>query len=461
MSERVLIVDDEQTLARSIAQFLAHRGFSVETAADGEAALACLEQSSFDCVATDMRMPRCDGLELLSRMREAGCTEPVVVMSAHGSFELAVDVMKLGVQDFLRKPVDLNELEAVIRRSISAARMHRELAYLRERDAGAEQSQLPVAESESMRSICAEIGRLALVAQKLEPGDAPPLLITGETGTGKSFLARHFHHLIASDADVPFIEVNCTNLPVGLVDSELFGHERGAFTDAKSSRKGLVEAAEGGSLYLDEIGNLDVGIQGNLLSVIEDKTLRRVGGSDVRRVNVRFVASTNADLEACIDDGRFRSDLFFRLATFRIHVPPLRERREDIGPLADRFLERLSAKYGGMRQLTDPSRQALGGYDWPGNIREMRNVLERAVVLAPDGKIEPRHLAGVSGTSHVTQPGVATTFALPQEGIDWEKMESDLLDQALDRTGGNLTAAARLLGMSRSRLRYRLERHKT
>ena len=242
----------------------------------------------------------------------------------------------------------------------------------------------------------------------------------------------------------------------------MFGHERGAFTDAKSSRKGLVEAAEGGTLYLDEIGNLDLGIQGNLLSVIEEKTVRRVGGTDARRVSVRIVASTNADLEAWIKDGRFRADLFFRLGAFRIHVPPLRERPEEIDPLADRFLERLSVKYGGVqRRLSDESRRILGGYDWPGNIREMRNVLERAVVLATEGEIVPVHLAGISGADRREEAGgAAKGLVLPEEGIDWERMESELLDQALARTGGNLTAAARLLGMSRSRLRYRLERQK-
>ncbi len=459
MTQRILIVEDEQMLARSMAQFLVHRGFTVETAPDGQAALERLEKHSFDCVATDIRMPRCDGLQLLERMRDAGCTEPVVVMSAHGSFELAVDVMKLGVQDFLRKPVDLNELEAVLRRSIATARMRRELAHLRDRAAGAERFPVPIAESQSMQEICAEIRRLALAARKLEPSDSPPMLLTGETGTGKSLLARYFHRLVADD-DVPFIEVNCTNLPSGLVESELFGHERGAFTDAKGSRKGLVEAAEGGTLYLDEIGNLDPGMQGNLLSAIEEKTIRRVGGTDARSVNVRFVASTNADLEACIDDGRFRSDLFFRLATFRIRVPSLRERREDIEPLLDRFLEQLSAKYGGApRRISDEGRQILREYDWPGNIREMRNVLERAVVLATDGEIATSHLPGISGASVEAKAGGAPgTLVLPEQGIEWERMESDLLQQALARTGGNLTAAARLLGMSRSRLRYRLAR---
>jgi DNA-binding NtrC family response regulator len=203
-------------------------------------------------------------------------------------------------------------------------------------------------------------------------------------------------------------------------------------------------------------------MQGNLLSAIEEKTIRRVGGTDARHVNLRFVASTNADLESCIDDGRFRPDLFFRLATFRIRIPPLRERREDIDPLLDHFITRLSAKYGGApRRLSDEGRKILRGYDWPGNIREMRNVLERAVVVAADGEITATHLPGLSGSNPGTSPsGTAGRLVLPEEGIDWEETESDLLDQALARTGGNLTAAARLLGMSRSRLRYRLERKK-
>ena len=462
MSERVLIVEDEPAIAGSIAQFLGRHGFAVETASDGQSALERLEHGSFDCIATDLRMPRLGGVEMIARLREAGCTDPVVVMSAHGSFELAVDVMKLGVQDFLRKPVDLNELEAALRRAIAASRMQRELTYLRDQHSGAAQFPEPVVEAASTRAICAELRRLALVARELAPGDTPPLLITGETGTGKSLLARYFHRLVAAGADAPFIEVNCTNLPAGLVDSELFGHEKGAFTDARTSRKGLMEAAEGGTLYLDEIGNLDLGIQGNLLSAIEDKTVRRVGGTAVRRVDVRIVASTNADLERAIDDGRFRSDLFFRLATFRIHVPPLCERREDIDVLASHFLERLSQKYAGApRALTDESRRILRDYDWPGNIREMRNVIERAVVLAPDGVIAPAHLSGIARPEAARGPEAGPCgFVLPESGIDWERMETDLLDQAMRRAGGNLAAAARLLGMSRSRLRYRLERPK-
>jgi DNA-binding NtrC family response regulator len=395
-------------------------------------------------------------------MKEAGCTEPVVVLSAHGTFEVAVDAMKLGVLDFLRKPVDLNDLEAALRRSISIAQMRRELDYLRDRNSGSDEFPEPIGEAPSMQAIRQEVRRLARVARELGPGDTPPLLITGETGTGKSLLARYFHRRVAEE-NAPFIEVNCTNLPASLIESELFGHERGAFTDAKTSRKGLVEAAEGGTLYLDEIGHLDPGMQGNLLSAIEEKTIRRVGGTEIRQVKVRFVASTNADLETAIREGRFRSDLFYRLAAFRVELPPLRERGEDIEPLVNHFIERLSAKYGGRQPtISDAGRKLLRDYDWPGNVREMRNILERAVIVCAGGEILPEHLAGISPRQHdeavPERSAVQETFQLPEEGVDWERLESEILDQALARTDGNLTAAARLLGMSRSRLRYRLKR---
>jgi DNA-binding NtrC family response regulator len=464
MTERILIVEDEEVLARSIAQFLSRRGFTVETAPDGEAALERLGKRSFDAVATDIKMPHCDGLQLLTRMKEIGCSEPVIVLSAYGTFEAAVDAMKLGALDFLRKPIDLEQLEVVLRRTISLAQTRRELAYLRQRHAGSEEFPAPIGESAAIRAIRQEVERLAGAARGLDPGESPAVLITGETGTGKGLVVRYYHRL-ASEDEAPFIEVNCTNLQAGLIESELFGHERGAFTDAKTSRKGLVEAAEGGTLYLDEIGHLDPGIQGNLLTAIEEKTIRRLGGTDTRRVRVRIVASTNADLETAMREGRFRSDLFYRLATFRITVPPLRERNEDIECLAAHFLKRLTTKYGGPpRALGKGTFDLLRSYDWPGNVRELRNILERAVVLAPGVEILPAHLPGLlrpgRGDGDPTEhPGrLPGSFLLPEEGIDFEELESRLLDQALVRSAGNVAAAARLLGMSRSRFRYRLKR---
>ncbi|MFQ5702146.1 MAG: sigma 54-interacting transcriptional regulator, partial [Acidobacteriota bacterium] len=282
------------------------------------------------------------------------------------------------------------------------------------------------------------------------------------TGTGKSLIIRYFHRLVASP-DAPFIEVNCAGLQPSLIESELFGHERGAFTDAKTSRKGLFEAAEGGTLYLDEIGHLDPEIQGNLLAAIEEKTIRRLGGTRSRHVNVRIVASTNADLEAAMKQGRFRSDLYFRLTAFQLAVPPLRERPEDIDRLAEHFLERLAVKYGAMpRTLAADTLHLLRSYDWPGNARQLRNLMEHAVVLAEGPQILPCHFPGISrrATGHPTPPPTPghRTFTLPPEGIDFEDLESSALDQALERSGGNIAQAARLLGMSRSRFRYRLRR---
>lgn len=464
MNQRVLIVEDEEVLARSMARFLQRRGFLVETASDGNDAWDRLRAKSFDVVTTDIRMPECDGLELLERMKDEGLTEPAIVMSAHGNFEKVVAAMRLGARDFLRKPVDLEELEVVLRRSMADAQLRHELAYLRRRDAEACEFKEPLGESAAMVEIRDCIRNLGEVASRLAPGEVPPLLITGETGTGKGLLARYFHRL-ASRQDAPFIEVNCTTLQPMLIASELFGHERGAFTDAKMAKKGLFEAAETGTLYLDEIGHLQPEIQGNLLTAIEEKTIRPVGGREQRHVNVRIVATTNVDLEQSIARRQFRSDLYFRLATFQIKLPPLRDRREDIRQLATALLDQFSVKYGVRDQtIAENAVNLLESYDWPGNVRELKNFLERAVILAGSGSIEARHLQGLVEQRSEAKDGMKAPacprFHLPEEGIDLDLLEADLLEQAKAKTKGNVAAAARLLGMTRSRFRSRLRRRR-
>ncbi|MFQ5719084.1 MAG: sigma-54-dependent transcriptional regulator [Acidobacteriota bacterium] len=469
MNHRVLIVDDEAVLVDSMARYLSRRGFVVETAADGDEAWERLRTRSFDAVATDIRMPRCDGLALLARMRDAGCSEPAIVMSAHHGFEPVVAAMKAGARDFLRKPVDLGELETVLRRSMAEAQVRQELAYLRARDAGSGEFTTPIGSSVQMRDVRSQVKNLARAASRLTPAATPPFLITGETGTGKGLVARYYHRLVSA-GDAPFIEVNCTNLQPTLVESELFGHERGAFTDAKVARKGLFEAAEGGTLYLDEIGHLQPGVQGNLLTAIEEKTIRPVGGSVGRPVNVRIVATTNVDLEQAIEDGCFRSDLYFRLSAFQVQLCPLRERRDDIPALASAFLRRFRSKYGGMhRPMSDAVARLLDEYDWPGNVRELKNVLERAVVLAGPSPVDVRHLRGLReepGRDPASAPesaarSVGVGFRLPDTGIDLDVLADSLMEQALVATGGNITAAARMLGITRSRFRSRRRRRQS
>src|SRR5918911_4628072 len=335
----VLIVDDERTLARTIKVFLAESGYEAEVASDAEQALELLERLRPDVVFADVRLPGMSGIELLRRIREFDAAIPVIVMTAYGTIEGAVEAVKLGAFDYLKKPVDLEELKLMADRARETSLLKQELSYYR-RSAGRD---LPfggiLGESPAMRAVMEQARQIAALEE------TPPVLITGETGTGKGLVARTIH-ASGPRASKPFIEVNSTALPANLMEAELFGYERGAFTDAKESKIGLFEAAETGFLFLDEVGDIELSLQGKLLRAIEERTVRRVGGIRDRKINVRILAATNRDLEQEVKLGHFRGDLYFRLAVILLHLPPLRERGEDILLLADHFLRQFSAKYG-------------------------------------------------------------------------------------------------------------------
>ena len=444
----VLIVDDEQSLARSAKAFLSDHGYEAEVAGTGEQALNLLATLQPDVVFADVRLPGMSGLDLLKRIHAFDPVIPVVMLTAYGSIEGAVEAVKLGAFDYVKKPVDLEELKLLADRARETRLLKQELSYYRRRatkDVGFEGL---VGESRAVQAVLERARQVAAL------DETPPVLLTGETGTGKGLLARAIH-AGGPRAPKPFIEVNCTALPATLMEAELFGHERGAFTDAKESKPGLVEAAEGGFLFLDEIGDVDLAVQGKLLRAIEERAVRRLGSVRERKVDVRIMAATNRDLERAVGEERFRKDLYFRLAVIVLDVPPLRERGEDVLLLTEHFLRAFNAKYGKVvRQLSTAARDLLLSYPWPGNVRELSHVIERAVLWSRGATLDVEHLS-------LTRPAVASDHvdaAKPVDSATLPQWERTMIEQALRDAGGNQTKAAQRLGISRDTLRYRLKK---
>jgi two-component system, NtrC family, response regulator AtoC len=463
----VLIVDDERTLARAMKAFLAESGYEAEVAADGEAALALLERLRPDVVFSDVRLPGMSGIDVLRRIREFDPAIPVIIMTAHGTIEGAVEAVKLGAFDYLKKPVDLEELKLLVDRAREHSRRDGELSYYRRQAAREEGFGGVVGESPAIRAVLERARQIAALAE------TPPVLITGETGTGKGLVARTIH-ASSPRAGKPFINVNCTALPGTLMEAELFGYERGAFTDAKESKLGLFEAAEGGFIFLDEVGDIELSLQGKLLRAIEERTVRRVGGIRDRTIDVRILAATNRDLERESHRERFRKDLYFRLAVILLRLPPLRDRGEDVLRLAEYYLRQFSAKYGrNVRRIDASARDQLLRYPWPGNVRELSHVIERAVLWSQGPVLEVEHLSLTAGS---IEPALAPTAAdgsaepaaapaagevgvpFPPPGVDLAQWEKAMIEQALREAGGNQTRAAQRLGISRDTLRYRLKK---
>jgi len=460
VSGTILVVDDERTLARAVKAFLQESGYEAEVASDAEQALGMLETLRPDVVFSDVRLPGMSGIELLRRIHEFDSAIPVVIMTAYGTIEGAVEAVKLGAFDYLKKPVDLEELKLLADRARETSQLKQELSYYRRRAA----SEVPFADvigkSPAIRGVLDQARQIAAL------NETPPVLITGETGTGKGLVA-HTIHTSSPRSAKPFIEVNCTALPASLMEAELFGHERGAFTDAKESKLGLFEAAEGGFLFLDEVGDIELSLQGKLLKAVEERTVRRVGGIRDRRIDVRILAATNRDLERETERERFRRDLYFRLAVILLRLPPLRERGDDILFLADHFLSRFGAKYGkSVSRIDGPARELLRSYPWPGNVRELSHVIERAVLWSRGTVLDAEHLSlntpalapfDVAPAHTAATPG-GVQPALPPPGLDLERWERSLIEQALLESDGNQTRAAQRLGISRDTLRYRLKK---
>ena len=444
----VLVVDDERNLAKAIKAFLEASGYEAEVAGSAEAALEAMDRLRPDVIFTDVRLPGVSGIDLLRRIREFDAAIPVVVMTAFGTIEGAVEAVKLGAFDYLKKPVDLEELKLLADRAREASQLKQELSFYRRRAAQDDSFGSVLGGSAAMKAVLERARDIAAL------DETPPVLITGETGTGKGLVARTIH-ASGPRASHPFIDVNCTALPANLMEAELFGYERGAFTDAKESKLGLFEAAERGFIFLDEVGDLELALQGKQLRAIEERTVRRVGGIRDRKIDVRILAATNRDIERESQSGQFRKDLYFRLAVILLRLPPLRERGDDVQILAEHYLHEFGQKYGKpARRLTAEASSQLSQYPWPGNVRELSHVIERAVLWSREVTVGVDHLS-------LTMPAEASgaPIGVDAGGSDLAGVERTMLERALRECAGNQTKAAERLGISRDTLRYRLKKY--
>jgi two-component system response regulator HydG len=442
-STQILIVDDEETICEAFAAWFIKDGYQVETAASGLEALEKIAQKHFDIYLVDIKMPGMDGIELLGRLKESQPDAAVIMITAHGSIQTAVEAMKKGASDYLCKPFDPDELSLLMERVMASKALRDENLALREQLLDRQEAILDVfvIHSEAMQKVFATI-------QEIGPSQAP-VLITGETGVGKDLVARAIH--IQSERSFgPFVAVNCGAMSESLLESELFGHERGAFTGAVKARRGRLEMANNGTLFLDEIGEISWKMQVSLLRALEEKSFQRLGGSQTIKTDFRLISATHRDLATLIKEGRFREDFFYRINVIEIHIPPLRERLEDVPALADHFLKRYVEETG--KYLEGFTQRALGiltAYAWPGNIRELRNVIERAVVIAQGRMI------GASELTFLCPP----QDEYPMGPITLKEVEIGHIKATLAACNGNVSKAAKQLGIDRSTLTRKIKRH--
>ncbi len=442
---RVLVVDDEPNARSALVELLQEEGYEVEGAEEGRAALRRLEAFDPDVVLTDLKMPGLDGIGLLERGRHLVPHAVFVVMTAFGSIETAVEAIKKGAENYLSKPLDLDAVVAIVERSAERARVAREAAAMRQRLHERYAIQNILGEHPRMRRL------LATVAQVAE--SRATVLVHGESGTGKELIAAAIHHGSAR-REGPFVTLNCAALAESLLESELFGHERGAFTGAASRRRGRFELADGGTLFLDEVGELPPSVQVKLLRFLQERTFERVGGNRTIEVDVRVVAATHRDLRELVAEGRFREDLYYRLDVVRIEVPPLRERASDIPLLAHHFLFRFAQENDRPAQRFSPAAlQALKSYPWPGNVRELQNAIERAVVLCEGEQVGTEHLPPQVLEQAASEPQLLAC----REGMTLAEIERVAILATLEACGGSTSEAARRLGISRRKIQYRLK----
>ena len=448
----VLVVDDEEVFAHAVGKKLGRSGVDSMLAADLAEARSALAGRRPDLVLLDMRLPDGSGLDFLRELRAGDHADvPVLVLTAFGGLQDAVAAMKERADDYLVKPVDLDELMVKVERAMGQAELTRRLEYSRQREQRPRQDFALVGTSDVMSDFRARVARIQqLVGQAAE--SPPTVLIQGETGTGKDLAARALHRGSAR-ARSPFVHLDCAALPKDLIEAELFGHEKGAFTDAHTARTGLVEAAEDGTVYLDEIGELPPELQSRLLAVLERREVRRIGSTRPRPVAAWFIAATNRDLDEMVSTGAFRSDLYYRLKVLSLHIPPLRERLDDLAPLFEHFGSLTARRYGMPAPEFSPEiLETARRYDWPGNVRELAHMVERAILLGADRVLDARAL----GLAPPSRAPAASGETLA--GLTLEEAERRLIADALRETGGNVSESARRLGVTRMALRYRIRK---
>lgn len=448
--QKVLVVDKDRQLYRTLAAQLIEQGYEVIYLGNGQEALNQLAEKAPDLVLLEQQLTDMDGLEVLRQARLVDEDLNIILVTASDMAQVAVQALRIGAFECLKKPFNADELLLVVERALEASQLKREVEQLR-----SERSDRKGIDSIIGRSRCLE-DVLAMV-RKIARSEASTVFIQGESGTGKELIAQAIHYE-SSRAEQPFLAINCAAVPETLLESELMGHERGAFTDAKVLKKGLFELADGGTLFLDEIGDMQLSMQAKLLRVLEERSFRRVGGTRDIKIDVRIVSATNRDLQKAMEEKTFRNDLYYRIGVIPIVLPPLRDRRDDIIPLAEHFLTLFNREFG--KQVHGISRMAekiLMEYDWPGNIRELKNVIERAVILECEETLLVENLPQelVERTVGTSGP---LNFRLPPEGIDIEDVERELIRQALEMAEGNQTQAARLLNLGIDALRYRMKK---
>jgi DNA-binding NtrC family response regulator len=445
MTATILVVDDEPLIRWTLAERLGADGHAV---VEAETAKAALERfgPDVDLVLLDFKLPDSDGLTVLKTMKARDADVPVILLTAFSSIETAVEAMKQGAYHYANKPFNLDELSLIVQKALETTRLRREVKALRASQSAPYAIDRIVGESAPMTG-------LKTLLQRVAGSPASTVLLRGESGTGKDLAAKTIHYNSARAAK-PFMNITCSALPDALLESELFGHERGAFTDARQQKIGLLESTDGGTVFLDEIGEMVPALQAKLLRFLEEKAFKRVGGSVDVHVDVRVIAATNRDLEEAVRHGRFREDLYYRLNVMQVVLPPLRERSSDVPLLVNYYIDVFNREFRKqVRGATPQALELLKAYRWPGNVRELRNAVERAMLLS-DGEWLPADMLPLVAA----RPSAAQTMELPDDGVNLEALERELVVQALRRTGGNQTKAATLLGLNRDQIRYRIEK---
>jgi len=466
-ADKILVVDDERLVRWSLRQKCEEWGYTILEADAGEAALKIAQQESPDLVLLDVRLPDMSGLEVLGNLKRHGDARAVIMITADPQLDDVKAALKLGAYDFVGKPVEFDELNVAIKNALEATRLRNEVQSLR----GEVRRRTGYHE---VIGSSAKMTELMSFVRKVAASEATTILIQGESGTGKDLIAKAIHYE-SSRQEKPFVAINCSAIPETLMEAELFGHEKGAFTDAKQMKKGLFETADGGTLFLDEIGELSPLLQAKLLRVLEDQVIRRVGGVRDMQVDVRVIAASNRDLEKAVREGHFRQDLYYRLAIIAIFIPPLRDRKDDIAPLVDFFIGRYNRKFKkSVQGIAQDTRRLLMGHNWPGNVRELKNSIERAMILEEESLLRSVYLpfsvadsGGQTAFERSSHPDgeqplpngrMLPRLYIPEGGTSLEEVERAMVEMAMNQANNNQTHAAKLLDISRDALRYKLKK---
>ena len=454
---KVFLVDDDELIVSMLSRALRSEGYEVNS--ETLTFTAVVDKIAAwlpDVVLLDLKLPSITGLEILEKVKTNQIDTQVVMLTSDDHVETAIKCMKLGAADYLTKPFNIDEVKIVVNNIVEKKSLKSEVSYLRKFYSEAFRKDI-IGESPAM-------AELKHKAEKIALSNVSTVLIMGESGTGKELVARYIHSIMYEESKkgfAPFIAINCTALPETLLESELFGYEKGAFTDAKTEKKGIFELAHGGTILLDEIGDMKLSLQGKLLRVLEERTIRRIGGQKEIPIEVTVIATTNRNLSEAVEKGEFRMDLFYRLNIFALSLPPLRERKEDIPLLAQYFLTHFTSQYKNkvIKGFSPEVEQVMYSYRWPGNVREMKNVIERIVVLETSEIVKPEHLPReMLGQAMPSPPPTAARFVLPEAGVSLDELEKDLITQALERAKNNKTVAAKLLNISYDSLRYQIKK---